>query len=336
MDCPRVSVIIPTYNRLGFLREALDSIHAQTFVDYEVIVVDDGSSEDIARGIADHPVRARVVRQARSGPGAARNRGIAEAAADVIAFLDSDDLWAPTKLERFMELLTKSPEIRIAYGPMLPIDAERHDVPGRTKPCHDGQITTPLFLSSFVHVPTVVCYKSTIVDIGGFDPDLPVCEDYDLWLRLSVHEPFALIAEPLAYRRLHKDRLSKSSMARNLTVKAGVLRRFRESDEGRRALKDSIADERLARVFFVAGREALRAGHYDEALRFCADSRRYGGSAMRTLPIKLSASVMRTLRGSETPQEASPASATRLESGAVSTEAPQPTAAAPHGASANP
>lgn len=311
MDFPRVSVIIPTYNRLGFLREALDSVHAQTFRDFEVIVVDDGSTEDIAGGVADHPTQPRVVREERSGPGAARNRGVELARAELIAFLDSDDLWAPTKLERFVAMLDQSPETRIAYGPMLPVDAERHDVPGRTKPCHDGRITTALFLSSFVHVPTVVCRKSTLVGIGGFNPNLPVCEDYDLWLRLSVDEPFALIDEPLAYRRLHKDRLSKSSMARNLSVKADVLRRFRESDDGRRLLPERIADERLARVFFVAGREAMRAGHYEDALQFCAASRRYGGSVIRTLPIKLGAGVMRTLRGAEAASDAAAWAASR-------------------------
>lgn len=335
MDCPRVSVIIPTYNRLGFLREALDSVHAQTFRDYEVIIIDDGSTEDVAAGVADHPVKSRIVRQDRSGPGAARNRGIDEAAADTIAFLDSDDLWAPTKLARFLQVLDETPEIRIVYGPMLPIDAERHDVPGRTKPCHDGRITTPLFLSSFVHVPTVVCKKSTLVDIGGFDPSLPVCEDYDLWLRLSVSEPFALVEEPLAYRRLHGDRLSKSSMARNLSVKADVLRRFRESDDGRRLLPKDIADERLARVYFVAGREAMRAGRYDQAVRFCRESRRFGGSAFRTLPIKLGAGVMRTLRGAEEHVETAPATPSRLEHGGAGEQAVQPRAAAAPGASAN-
>lgn len=333
MDCPRISVIIPTYNRLGYLREALDSVHAQTFGEYEVIVVDDGSTEDIAGGVADHPARPRVVRQDRSGPGAARNRGIEAAAADTIAFLDSDDLWAPTKLERFIGLLDDAPEVRIAYGPMHPVDAERHDVPGRTKPCHDGQITTALFLSSFVHVPTVVCHKSTLVDIGGFDPTLPVCEDYDLWLRLSVREPFALIDEPLAYRRLHKDRLSKSSMARNLSVKADVLRRFRESNEGRRLLPEKVADERLARVLFVAGREAMRARHYDDALRFISESRRYGGSAFRTLPIKVGAGVMRTLRGAEASPEGAPYP-TRINQPAAPNETARHRAAA-HGPSAN-
>ncbi len=335
MECPRVSVIIPTYNRLGFLREALDSVHAQTFQDYEVIVVDDGSTEDIAAGVADHPVRPRIVRQERSGPGAARNRGIEEAVAEKIAFLDSDDLWAPTKLARFIDMLESSPEVRIAYGPMLPIDAERHDVPGRTKRCHDGRITTQLFLSSFVHVPTVVSYKKTLVDIGGFDPGLPVCEDYDLWLRLSVFEPFALVEEPLAFRRLHGDRLSKSSMARNLSVKADVLRRFRESDEGRRLLPTDVADDRLARVYFVAAREAMRAGRYDQALRFCNESRRFGGSAIRTLPIKVGAGVMRTIRGAEALSETISAPVSRLDQGSVSDNGAHRRATATPGAHAN-
>jgi len=229
--------------------------------------------------------------------------------------------------------MAQRPNASIVYGPMHPIDADRNNVPGRTKICHDGDITVALFLSSFVHVPTVVCPRQLLVESGGFNPDLPVCEDYDLWLRLSDRHLFALVPEPLAHRRLHGDRLSKSSMARNLDVKAHVLRRFRESDDGRRLLPKEIADERLARVYFVAGREAMRAGFYDQALQYCALSRRYGGSAFRTLPIKVGAGVLRALRGSDVVQESAPIS--RIDAVSKSSDAPKAAAAAP-GASANP
>lgn len=292
MSQPSVSVIIPTYNRRALLREALDSVHNQTYRDFETIVVDDGSTEEYGNGIADHPLRPSVIHQSHQGPAQARNRGLSEAAADVVAFLDSDDLWQPTKLETFMHAMNAEPDVNIFYGPMRPIDSRGNTVPGRTKPCHNGQITERLFCSSFVHVPTVVCRKRVLLDANGFNSSLPVCEDYDLWLRLSVRESFFLIAEPLALRRLHPDRLSKDQMSRNLRVKSDVLRGFYESDMANGHLDKAVAESRLSRVLFSAARAALREGQYEQALELCHQSRGYGSSRMRTIPIAFHARAM--------------------------------------------
>ncbi len=284
MAKPAVSVIIPTRNRLAFLRAALDSVAAQTFRDYEVIVIDDGSDEPIADAVAKHPARPQVVRcDVSGGPAAARNRGVREARADTVAFLDSDDLWHPTKLERFVREIDGQSETSIFYGPMQPIDVHGNTVPGRTKPCHRGRITEALFCSSFVHVPTVVCRKSLLLDNGGFDESLPVCEDYDLWLRISLSESFGLVDEPLAKRRLHPNRLSKACMSRNLSVKADVLRRFSERANGE--LDPRVANRRLARACYVASRAAFWDGRFRLATDLYRDSRRYGASLVRTMPI---------------------------------------------------
>ncbi len=292
MRAPAVSIIIPTYNRIRLLREALDSVHHQTFNDYEVIVVDDGSTEPIVEAVRDHPARPKLIRQQRRGPAAARNRGIKEALADTVAFLDSDDLWHPEKLAKFMDALCKEPGTRLYYGPMSPIDVNGRPVRGRTKPCHGGRITEQLFCSSFVHVPTVVCRKEPLERAGGFDESLAVCEDYDLWLRLSLREPFGLLPEPLAWRRLHGERLSKQCMSRNLAIKARVLRRFYESARPDGLLRPSVAHARLARVFFVAARGALAAKEYGNALEFCRISRSFGQSPLRTLPILMRAMIL--------------------------------------------
>lgn len=301
MSKPVVSIIIPTHNRADLLREALDSVHAQTFRDFETIVIDDGSTEDIQSAVADHPARPRVVRQAHLGPAAARNCGIQEAAADFVAFLDSDDLWLPKKLEVFLEAAQAKPDIKLFYGPMSPIDLQGKPVPGRTKRCHDGWITQKLFCSSFVHVPTILCRKDAILSVGGFDAALPVCEDYDLWLRLSVRERFGLIEEPLAQRRLHDNRLSKALMGRNLAVKAEVLQRFFDSGVANGQLDHGIAKARLARVLFVAGRAAFKDRRYQQAVEFCRKSRSHGGSPLRTVPLMAGAGMMGLL-GHETPE----------------------------------
>ncbi len=302
MAVPSVSIIIPTFNRLHFLREALDSIVAQTFSDWEVIVVDDGSTEDIGGGIANHACQPRVFRQPRQGPAAARNRGLAEARAPVVAFLDSDDLWEPNKLRVFFDAMQATPGCNIFYGPMLPIDESGRPVAGRTKPCQGGNITEALFCSSFVHVPTVVARREILERARGFDASLPVCEDYDLWLRISVHEAFGLIDQPLARRRLHGDRLSKQSMCRNLCVKSRVLQHFYESRQANGQLSDDVARDRLARVMFVAARAAFRDGRFQQAAHLARESRRYGGSALRAMPLLWSAGTLAMLR--REPEEA--------------------------------
>src|SRR5262249_10113627 len=118
MSRPAVSIIVPTYNRADLLRLALDSLARQTDRDFETIIVDDGSTEDIAPVAEHHSVRPSVFRQSRSGPAAARNRGVAEAAAELIAFLDSDDEWLPSKLQRYLDAMRAKPDVAIWYGPM--------------------------------------------------------------------------------------------------------------------------------------------------------------------------------------------------------------------------
>ncbi len=318
MTKPAVSVIIPAHNRLAYLREALDSVAAQTFTDYEVIVVDDGSSEPVADAAATHSVRPRVLRQDRQGPAAARNRGIHEARADLIAFLDSDDMWLPTKLERFITALRAQPDHSIFHGPMIPVDSHGRTLSGRTKPRHGGRITRKLFASCFVDVPTVVCRKAILEEAGGFDSSLPVCEDYDLWLRLSVTESFGLIAEPLARRRLHDQRLSKSCMSRNLAVKADMLHRFYTKHQADGLLDEAEARSRLARVCFVAGRAAFQEGNYPQAVELCRISRSYGKSPLRALLLSAAAGAMLRVRGDQrrnegTEEVAFAAGTTRVE-----------------------
>jgi|GEM_PF-307184 len=315
MSAPRFSVVIPTYNRLAYLREALDSVARQSLQPFEVIVVDDGSDDDIAAGVADHQTQPQVICQTQQGPAAARNAGVARATGEWIAFLDSDDQWLPNKLETYAKRISADPDVSILYGPMKPVDSIGKPVPGRTKPCHDGKITDPLFHSSFVHVPTVVMRRALFESAGGFHPDLPVCEDYDLWLRLSLTERFALIEEPLALRRLHGNRLSKQQMSRNLRVKADVLQRFFELPAAREALDQPRARERLARVLFVAARECAHAGEFEDAQRLLRASRTCGGSWLRAIGLTLSTRIRKrfsTNAGTAAPapkatQELSPA-----------------------------
>lgn len=299
MSTPAVSVIIPAYNRPGFLAEALASVAAQTFREFEVIVVDDGSGEDLAGVVKPHSTMARLVRQDHGGPAVARNHGLRVARADVVAFLDSDDLWLPRKLERFVSEFSRVPDVRVLYGPMLPMEEHGELVAGRGKPRHAGDITQILYRSCFVDIPTVVCRKKVLTEAGGFDESLSVCEDYDLWLRVSLKERFGFIEEPLAKRRLHAQRLSKADMPQNLAVKARMLERFWNRADARDKIDPLVAAARLGRVYYSAARASFRSGMFRQAADQARRARQFRGAPWRAIPLDWCAALCAAFRPGE-------------------------------------
>src|SRR5664280_1650862 len=124
---PKVSVVIPTYNRLAYLREALDSVLAQTRAADEILVVDDGSTDGTEAAISALPAPVRYLRQQNAGPAAARNHGLREAKGDWIAFLDSDDLWVPEKLEAQMDFLERNPAVELLFAHMINFGPDGED-----------------------------------------------------------------------------------------------------------------------------------------------------------------------------------------------------------------
>jgi len=262
---PTVSVVIPTFNRAALLREALESVFAQSYADYEVIVVDDGSTDETPRMIEEYGERVRYVRQENRGAAEARNHGVSAARGEWIAFLDSDDMWHREKLACCMERARSDPAAAIVFHPMVEIDDAGNRVRGRSKRACGGRILDALFAHCFVHTPTVVVKRSVLREVGGFDTELAVCEDYQLWLRIAEGHAFHLISRPLAYRRLHQKRLSKSVMHRNMVLRAEMLERFYLESGTKGALNKRRAIRRLSRVFCSAGKANLRARHYADA-----------------------------------------------------------------------
>lgn len=208
---PSVSVIIPTYNRGWILREAIDSVLDQDYSGYELIVVDDGSTDD-TRAILDAYGREIIVlRQPNQGVSAARNRGIAESCARLVAFLDSDDLWLPQKLTRQVAFFQSNPEALICQTEEIWV---RNGVRVNPKKRHQkpsGLIFEPSLALCLVSPSAVMIRRSLFDTVGFFDERLPSCEDYDLWLRISCRYPVFLLDEPLIIKRGgHDDQLSKA------------------------------------------------------------------------------------------------------------------------------
>ncbi len=256
---PKVSICIPTYNRKDYLKETLDSVFAQTYKDYEVIVVDDGSTDGTKDMLDRSGYKLRYQWQANAGVAAARNVLIKLAKGEFIAFIDSDDLFLPNAIERLLGAIENESGNVIAYSSYLRIDPNGKVIGKCKRKLHNGYITTQLFRSIFVHTLGSMFPKKILKDIGGFDESLLVAEDYDLWLRLSLKHRFVALPEPTAKRRRHANNICSSSFITCSTL-LKVLERFYYEKGGREIIPKSSAMRRLSRVACRAGRCAVNEG----------------------------------------------------------------------------
>lgn len=273
---PLVTVIIPTYNRGDLLRAALTSVMAQTFRQFTVLVVDDGSSEDLRPVIGSFGQAVHHLRVEHGGAARARNAGIEAAESDLVAFLDSDDLWLPEHLARTVPILQQQPRVGLVYHDMVTIDEVGRPVPSRrSRPCPSGRVTADLFAYDFIPTPSVVCRRDLLRQAGCFDPVMVPSEDYDLWLKISLLCEFAGLPEPLMQRRQHGGNISRQHKARNEVVRAILKERFWRDPAGRAGLGKDLARNVLAKAFYRAGRLLLKGGWPGSARRFLRRSRQY-------------------------------------------------------------
>ncbi len=209
---PLVSVIIPTYNRGWILKEAIDSVLAQDFADFELIVVDDGSTDNTQDILSSYKENIVVLRQDNKGVSSARNRGVVSASGQFIAFLDSDDLWLPKKLSMQVGFFNTNPDALICQTEEKWF---RNGIRVNPKKRHKkltGDIFEPSLYLCLVSPSAVMIKCSLFEKTGMFDETLPACEDYDMWLRVSCRHPVYLINTPLIIKRGgHDDQLSGSS-----------------------------------------------------------------------------------------------------------------------------
>ena len=207
-----VSVVIPTYNRAGPVLRAVSSVLGQTFQDREVLVVDDGSTDGTMKALERFEGRVRVLRHERNrGVSAARNTAIRATESPLIAFLDSDDHWLPGKLEIQVRFFRANPDAVACQTQEIWMRRGRRVNPAQRHLKPSGDIFEPSLARCLVSPSAVVLRRSLLGEVGLFDEDLPVCEDYDLWLRISCRYPVHLIDEEHLVREAgHPDQLSAS------------------------------------------------------------------------------------------------------------------------------
>ncbi len=266
-----VSVVIPTYNRWPLLGEAIESVLAQTVAGYELIVVDDGSTDETPKRLRDYGSRVTVLNQGRRGVAAARNSGARRASGEYLAFLDSDDLWHPRKIERQLDLMESDPGVEICQTDEIWIRNGVRVNPRNKHRKPSGDIFRASLDLCLVSPSAAMMRRGLFERVGGFDESLPVCEDYDLWLRIAKDTEIPLIPEALVTKRGgHADQLSRSTWGldrfrvRSIAklIEAGL-----EEDKTGWALEAMAKKVTiLAQGFRKRGHEAL-AREYEERLR---------------------------------------------------------------------
>lgn len=210
---PLVSVIIPAYNRAALIGESLESVYAQTYEPLEVIVVDDGSTDDLESALSPYLRQGlRLIRhETNKGAPTARNAGIAEAKGEFIAFLDSDDLWEPDKTKQQVRKIVESgPDTALVYSGIRKIDQDGKLL-GFKNPVKKGSIYLDLLANNWIgSTSTALVRASALSRVGGFDATLRSRQDLDLWLRISREFTIDFVADPLVLYRVHTNRISSN------------------------------------------------------------------------------------------------------------------------------
>jgi glycosyltransferase involved in cell wall biosynthesis len=241
---PTVSVIIPTYNRAHLLGRAIRSVLAQTYHDYELIVVDDGSTDntqEIVRDFSDD--RIKYIRHDKNkGGAAARNSGIKAAAGQYIAFQDDDDVWQLGKLQKQIEAFEGAPpEVGVVYADLQRLDERGKEQPRPTPATrHGGDIHRELLRHNFIGTPTALVRRECFDRVGMFAEQLPRLQDWELWIRISKHYHFTHLDEILVHSYRVPDSISSDAPGRVVARKYILKEHFEAISQNRRLLADHV------------------------------------------------------------------------------------------------
>lgn len=203
--CPSVSVIIPTYNRLELLKETVESVRSQTYRDFELIVVDDGSTDGTGAWLESQG-DIRSLRQANAGIATSRNNGAAASNGTWLAFLDHDDLWAVDKLEEQMAFVARNPDVALVAARHVRL-GKRFRTPARPQ-WIKGDLLVKAYSESFIHTSSVVIRKDVFDRIGGFPPQYRFADEFHVWLAIARDFPIAYLDKPLVFIRFYASNTS--------------------------------------------------------------------------------------------------------------------------------
>lgn len=272
-DTPLVSVIVPVYNGARFLAQSLDSALAQDYPRLEVVVVDDGSTDDTPGVLASYGERIRAIRQPNQGAAAARNTALKASRGEYIAFLDADDLWAPHKLSIQVGHLQAHPQVDLVYSDWKVVEssaaAAEASAAMASASSHvvdeaaSGWLYNTLLMDCVLHTTTVVMRRKLLDSVGYFDPELRRGQDYDYWLRASRVTRIDKLREALSIYRLHETNSTSQPVRTNYSgviVQRALERWGPVGPDGQRTSAQAIR-RRLAQSWSTFGYAHARAGN---------------------------------------------------------------------------
>ncbi len=209
---PKISVVIPAYNVMAYLPETVESVIKQTFTDLEVLIINDGSSDQIVQWVSQlTDPRIKLISQENQGLPGARNTGITHAQGEYIAFLDADDLWEPSKLEKQVECFEKAPEVGLVYTWTTLIDSLRKPIGITFNYDLEGKVWEQILVVDAVgNGSSAMVRRNCFNTVGNFDTSLTWGEDWDMWIRIAAQYPFAVVKEYLTLYRQHPGSMSKN------------------------------------------------------------------------------------------------------------------------------
>jgi glycosyltransferase involved in cell wall biosynthesis len=265
---PTVSVIIPAYNAAPWIAETIDSVLNQTFQDFEVIVVDDGSTDGTAEIVKNYKSQVQYLYKNNGGVGSARNTGIRAARGRYIACVDADDLWLPEKLEVQTQLLQTEPSLAWVYSDGLIFENNSNQNLHLFSPSASmisGDVLRPLLLQDFIPCPTPVIRRDIFENVGFFEEDMSLqsVADWDMWLRISAKYPVGFIDKPLVKYRRHSTSMTSTSIIERslksrLTVIEGAILRDPER-------LGNLRQQAIANIYMTLGHLVMSRGNRLEA-----------------------------------------------------------------------
>ncbi|MES2946962.1 MAG: glycosyltransferase [Pseudomonadota bacterium] len=278
---PLVSVVIPSYNSESYIRETLDSILAQTFRDFEILVVDDGSTDHTRDLVSAYGAPVRLITQQNAGVCAARNHGIQQARGQYICLVDHDDYWFPHKLSGQLEQLQTHPEVGVVFSWFhywepdsdghfpTPSSIDLSHYPDGVSEKYSGWIYHQFLLDCWMQTSTATFRREVFDRCGTFDESLPYSEDWDLWIRISREYPFLMLERPDTLYRQHPQQGNRAVRPidyRTRLLSHSVAKWGLHSPDGR-GLPKRVFNRQLSKYHADYGRHQLQAGHVVHALQ---------------------------------------------------------------------
>ncbi len=270
---PTVSVIIHTYNNEKFIVETLESVLNQTYKDYEIIVIDDGSVDSTRNMLLPYMQKIKYHYKENGGIASAKNAGISLSKAEFIAFLDHDDLWVPDKLKMQMECFNENPQAGLVYAKYTSF---RDGKELRTKPekGYSGWIFKELLAKSFIQTSTVIVKREYLNAIGPYDESFSLGDEYDMFLRISKKFQCGFINKGLTRYRIHDTNASKNGFLFDqdfLGVYKKIYNNFTDLDE----IEKKILRKRIARYSIKVAEGLYRQGKLEESKEYQREANNY-------------------------------------------------------------